>query len=418
MKLKNKNIILCITGSIAAYKAVFLASFLKKEGANVYAVLTKNALQFITPLTLKTITGNKVTIDMFDESDYIAHISLSKLADIVLVAPATANIMAKAATGIADDMVSTLLISAKAKKIIVPSMNINMYLNPMTQNNICILKKHGFEIMEPDKGKLACGAEGVGRFPEIEKIYDFLLHNIDEKEQFFKNKKILITTGGTIEDIDPVRFISNRSSGKMGLAFAEEFICRGGNVTIIAGNVSDLAMNNFKNKYSNVKIVFVRSAIEMKEAVLSLSNDFDIYLMAAAVADYTMEYNKQKIKKQGDSLALNLKKTDDILEFLPKRDNALYIGFAAETVNILKNARDKLNKKGLDLLIANQVNGDKSAIGGDRAEAYLLNKWDKKEYKFNYNEKQQIASSVVDKIIELIRGQAIKSIGFKKKREN
>ena len=402
MRLKNKNIILCITGSIAAYKAVYLASFLKKSGSNVYAVLTKNATKFISPITLKTITNNKVTTEMFDESDFIPHISLAKLADIIIVAPATANIIAKAATGIADDMVSTLLLSSLAPKVIVPAMNVNMYNNSITQINIQILKDNGFYVMHPDKGDQACGVKGVGRFPEIKKIYSFILKSIDNKKSIFNNKKILVTIGGTIEDIDPVRYISNRSSGRMGFAFAEELIYRGGKVDIIVGNVSDLLLSKFKSKFSDIKIKYIRSSNDLKNKTIA-SDNYDIYIMAAAVADYTTIYNKNKIKKDSGLLNLPLKNTDDILLSLKRNQNSIYIGFAAETDNLLENAWDKLNKKSLDFIIANNVAGNKSAIGNKKAEVYLLNKWEDKEYKFNFSNKKIIASNVLDKIENILK---------------
>jgi phosphopantothenoylcysteine decarboxylase/phosphopantothenate--cysteine ligase len=402
MNLKNKNIILCITGSIAAYKSVYLASFFNKKGANVYAVLTKNATKFITPITFKTITKNKVTTDMFDKSDFIPHISLAELADIIVVAPATANIIAKAATGMADDMVSTLLLSSQAPKIIVPAMNVNMYNNSITQINIQILKDNGFFIMPPDEGYQACGAKGAGRFPKIKKIYSFILKSIIDKKSIFYNKKILISLGGTIEDIDPIRYISNRSSGRMGLAFAEELIYRGAKVDIIAGNVSDLVLNNFKTKFNDIKIMHIRSANDLKNKIES-SNNYDIYIMAAAVADYTTNYNENKIKKDNELLTLSLEKTDDILLSLKKNQKSIYIGFAAETKNLLKNAKDKLNKKSLDFIIANNVNGVKSAMGNKQAEVFLLNKWEEKDFKFNFNNKKIIASNVLDKIETTIK---------------
>ena len=405
MKLKNKNIVLCITGGIAAYKAVYLASYLIKQGAEVYAVLTENATRFITPLTLKSITGNKVTIEMFDESDFIPHISLADLADIVIVAPATANLIAKAATGMADDMVSTLLLSTTAPKVIVPAMNTNMYYNPMTQVNLQILNDNGYFVMKPDEGILACGTEGIGRFPEVENIYGFILKNVLNSDSSFKDKKVLITTGGTIEDIDPVRYISNRSSGRMGLSFAEDFITRGAKVTIITANVSDLLMDSFKTKFRDIEIVNVRSADNMKEEVIKRSKDFDVYLMAAAVSDYSVNYSQHKIKKSHDDMTLELVKTTDILHTLPKRDNAIYIGFAAESDDLVENAKSKLLDKGVDFLIANEVVGEKGAIGNKKAEVYLLNKWNDDVQKFSYSDKASIANSVNNKIESILKEQ-------------
>jgi phosphopantothenoylcysteine decarboxylase/phosphopantothenate--cysteine ligase len=245
MNVKDKKIVLCVTGGIAAYKSVMLASFLKKKGADVFVVMTENAKKFVTPLTFKNITRNKVATEMFDETDFVPHISLADLADLVIVAPATANIIAKIACGIADDLVSTFLLSSTAPKVIIPAMNTNMYLNPVTVENISKLKKNGMLVMEPDAGLMACGTRGEGRFPEIERIYGFIMKHLPETNSVFSGKKVVIATGGTSEDIDPVRCITNRSSGKMGFSFAEEFISRGADVRIVAGNVSDLLLHNF-----------------------------------------------------------------------------------------------------------------------------------------------------------------------------
>ncbi|MBN2545503.1 MAG: bifunctional phosphopantothenoylcysteine decarboxylase/phosphopantothenate--cysteine ligase CoaBC [Spirochaetes bacterium] len=400
MDLKDKNIILCVSGGIAAYKAAGLASFLKKQGANVYAVMTKNALEFIKPLTFKTVTGNKVTTNMFDESDFVPHISLADLADLIIVAPATANIIAKAAHGIADDMVSTLLLSSNAKKIIVPSMNSKMYLNPITQKNIKLLKENDYFIMEPDIGLLACGYEGIGKFPDIEKIYGFLLQILSGKKSYFTGKKILITLGGTIEDIDPVRYISNRSSGKMGFNLAEEFIARGGNVTLLIGNISELLLSSFKSKYPKTKIINVRSSNDLYDKVIGFENDFDIYCMVAAVADYMPDYKADKIKNK-NGIELKLSATKDILASLKKRKNALYIGFAAETENLTKNAKEKLKNKNLDFIIANIVKGEKNAIGNDNAEVVILNKYNEEEFRIDYNDKKFIAQNIIDYIEKL-----------------
>lgn len=398
MTLEGKNIVLCITGGIAAYKAVSLASLLKKKGANIYAILTKNARRFITPLTLKTITGNKVTTTMFDESDFIPHISLSELADIVLVAPATANIIAKAANGLADDMISTMLLSSKAHKIIIPAMNTNMYLNPITQANMATLKEHGFKIMEPESGMMACGTSGPGRFPVIETIYDYIKTSLYGAKDDYQNKRVLITVGGTIEDIDPVRFITNRSSGRMGFAFAAEFIKRRAQVTLIVGNVSDQTFNDFSREYPAAQIIRVRSADDMKDEVLKRADDYNIYVMAAAVADYKPVYADHKIKKSDDDLSITLTRNTDILQALPKREDAVYIGFAAETQDLLENARKKLQKKALDFLIANKVKGDKSAIGSHKAEVYLINKYNEELTRIEYADKDIIAALVIDAI--------------------
>ncbi|HOV15147.1 MAG TPA: bifunctional phosphopantothenoylcysteine decarboxylase/phosphopantothenate--cysteine ligase CoaBC [Spirochaetota bacterium] len=395
---KDKNIVLCVTGGIACYKAVNLASLLKKNGANVYVVMTKNATRFVTPLTFKNITKNKVVTKMFDDSDFVPHITLSDLADILIIAPATANIIAKVSFGIADDMVSTLLLSTKAPKFIIPAMNTNMYLNPIVQENLNRLKKFDFNVMEPDSGLLACGASGIGRFPDEEKILGFIIKSLPKKESFFYGKKILITLGGTIEDIDPVRCITNRSTGKMGFSFAKEFISRGGKVNIIAGNVSELELYKFTKRFGDQNIKFIRSALELKDSIDKQILDNDILFMASAVADYSPIYNANKIKKNNEKLTLDLNKTVDILKNLKKSENKLYIGFAAESENLIQNAKEKLVKKGLDYLIANEISGEKASIGNDKAEVFLINRFDSNTEKFEYSDKSEIAKKVLDAI--------------------
>ena len=403
VQLSKKNIVLCVTGGIACYKSVMLASLLKKEGANVFVVMTKNATKFVNPVTFKNITKNKVTTKMFANDDFVPHISLADLADLVIIAPATANIIAKASYGIADDMVSTLLVSSKAPKFIIPAMNTNMYLNPITQENIQRLKKFDFKVLEPDTGMLACGVEGVGRFPEIEKIYGFILKNLGDRNSVFYNKKILITLGGTVEDIDPVRCITNRSSGKMGFSFAEEFIIKGANVKIICGNVSSLELHNFQKKFCDTEIQFVRSAKDMKEAVTQNIDNFDLLFMASAVADYSPEYSESKIKKENDDLVLKLRKTEDILKSIPKKENKIYVGFAAESDNLIENAKSKLIKKQLDFVIANEIVGEQAAIGNDKASVFILNKWNVDIKKIDYSQKSVIAKSVCNELEELIK---------------
>jgi phosphopantothenoylcysteine decarboxylase / phosphopantothenate---cysteine ligase len=401
MKLKDKNIMLCVTGGIAAYKSVMLASFLKKQGANVHAVLTRNAARFVTPLTFKNITRNKVATRMFDDSDFVPHISLANLADLTIIAPATANIIAKIANGIADDLVSTLVLSMTTPIIIVPAMNTNMYLNPMTRENIKKLKDNGFFVMEPDVGLMACGTSGEGRFPEIERIYGFIMQNLPEKGSVFFNRKVVIATGGTAEDIDPVRCITNRSSGMMGFSFAEEFIKRGAKLTVVLGNVSELLFHNFSKRYPDIRTVRVRSAESMKNEILKLQGELDVLFMPAAVADYTPEYSGEKIKKGGDTLDLKLKKTADILSTISKKPDALYIGFTAESGDLERNARGKLEKKNLTFVVGNNITGDRSAMGGDKAQVILLNKWNTDIDEFEYAEKTVIAGDVLDRIEQL-----------------
>lgn len=402
---KDKNVVLIVTGGIAAFKAVSLASMLSKEGAKVHTIMTKNAAEFVTPLTFKSITRQKVTIGMFDESDYIPHISLSELADIIVVAPATANIIAKAASGIADDMASTILVSSKAPKVIVPAMNTNMFENSITQDNMDKLKRYGFTVMEPDSGLMACGTSGKGRFPEVERIYGELVRVIEKAPGYYSGKRVLITLGGTMEDIDPVRYITNRSSGKTGFAFAAELVRRGAEVTIVAGNCSELELEHFRKRYGYCRLVPVRAAAEMKEAVEESYRECDILIMAAAVADYKPYYSEEKVKKSDGELAIALERTDDILKGLDKDEHKLHIGFAAETESLLENGKKKLSGKGLDLLVANSVKGEKAAIGGNSSEIFLLNRWDDEVDSFSYAEKGVNIPKILDRIEERAVGK-------------
>ncbi|MBP7554063.1 MAG: bifunctional phosphopantothenoylcysteine decarboxylase/phosphopantothenate--cysteine ligase CoaBC [Spirochaetes bacterium] len=396
--IKGKNIVLCVTGGISAYKSVYLASKLKKLGANVITVMSKNAVKFVSPLTFKSITGNKVTVEMFDESDFIPHIKLSDLADIVVVAPATANIIAKAACGIADDMISSLLLSVKSPILIVPAMNTNMYQNKIFQDNLSKIVEFGFHTIEPATGELACGTSGIGRFPEIDTVVGKIEKILYKKSVLFSGKKVAITLGGTIEDIDPVRYICNRSSGKMGLAFAEEFALRGTEVSIIAGNVDELALNKFMLKFPDIQVTCIRSAKELKENLLKMETFCDIIFMCAAVADYKPEYSEMKIKKTNEELNLKLFRTDDVIGGLNKSSNKIYIAFSAESENLLENAYHKLINKKVDFIIANETVGEKKAIGGDCAEVVLLNRWNENLFKVEYSDKRSVSAKTLDEI--------------------
>lgn len=403
--LKDKNITLCVTGSIAAYKAVFLASFLKKKGANVHVILSKNGEKFVTPITFKTITRNPVITELFDKSGFIPHISIAELSDIILVAPATANIIAKAAHGICDDMISTVLLSSKAVKLIIPVMNTLMYENSITQHNLKILKENGFQIMNPAFGEMACGTTGKGRFPEIESIYGFLIQVLAKiKKGKFSEKKILVTAGGTTEDIDPVRYISNRSSGKTAFSFAEQFLRQGAHIKIIVGNVSERVMDNFASQFGHANLIKVRTAFEMKKKVTECFPESDILFMCAAVADYKPDYQTSKIKKAEEKLLLTLSKTEDVLgSIAPYKMKKILIGFAAETEQIEEYAKKKLSQKKLDFVIANSVAGEKSAFGGDHSELLLFSRFSSTHTLFPYAEKSENAKKVVDKIADILK---------------
>ncbi len=367
--LKGKNIVLCITGGIAAYKAVAAASGFVKNGARVDVIMTKHAQEFITPLSLRSITKTPVVTDMFTEPSSldIAHISLAQKADAIVIAPATANIIGKIACGIADDMVSTTVMAAKAPVIIAPAMNTNMYENPIVQENIQKLKTMGYIFMEPDTGLLACGTEGKGRLPEPEKIVERVILEIARPKDL-KGLRVLVTAGPTREAIDPVRYISNGSSGKMGYAVAEAAVLRGAQVTLVSGPTSLKAP-------MGVNIVNVLSAEEMYDAVLDRSADCDIIVKAAAVGDFRPEsVSEDKIKKESGFGEIRLVKNRDILAELGKikPDNQTLVGFCMETRGLIESARRKLNAKNLDMIAANNLKTEGAGFGTDTNEVTLL----------------------------------------------
>lgn len=347
--LKDKRIVLGVSGGIAVYKAVELASLLTKQGALVKIIMTKNAMEFVTPLTFKSITHQSVSYEMFNESAPIEHISLADWAEIFIIAPATANIIGKVTNGIADDLLSTSFMATKAKKIIVPAMNVNMYDNPIVQNNINTLNKLGIIVLEPESGLLACGYEGKGRFPDPKELL-FMIQIMSLADQDLKGKKILITGGASKEKIDPMRYISNNSSGKMALAIAKSAYYRGADVLLIHGAVQD----QIPQYLHTIK---AEQAHEMYEQVMSHFSAYDIIIMCAAVADYTIEQPaKEKIKK-AEALDLHLSRTQDILLELGNKVNKeqVLIGFAAESENIIENAKIKLKKKKCNFIVANSL---------------------------------------------------------------
>ena len=351
--LKGKKIVLGVTGGIAVYKAVDLVSKLRKEGAEVRVVMTESAAKFVTPLTFKEISGNAVAVSMWAETQEfnVEHIALADWADFMVVAPATANILAKAANGIADDLLSTVLLASKTPIILCPAMNCQMYDNPITQNNLKKLADYGFIIMQPGTGRLACGTSGKGRLPEPAEIIAFTKNFIAHKEGDLQGLKILVTAAGTREPIDPVRFVGNRSSGKMGYAVAQVASERGADVVLVSGPSSLIPP-------ANVEVVNVETTREMMNAVLAKYDDMDIVIKAAAVADYCPhEVAEQKIKKAtDDALKIVLDKNPDILKKLGElKTKQFLVGFAAETQNLLSNAAEKIKKKNLDMIVANDV---------------------------------------------------------------
>ena len=361
--LKGKKIVLGVTGGIAVYKAVDLVSRLRKHGCQVRVVMTEHAQQFVTPLTFKEISGNQVAVSMWSSNQEfnVEHIALANWADAFVVAPATANILAKMAYGLADDLLSTILLAAQAPIVVCPAMNTGMYENAATQENIAKLQGRGVTVMPPAEGKLACGTSGAGRLPEPQEIVEFLSAFFAKREGDLCGLKVLVTAAGTREPIDPVRYVGNRSSGKMGYAVAQMAAERGAEVLLVSGP-SALAIP------ANVKAVKVETTNEMLEACLAAYDDVDIVIKAAAVADYRpRDVADQKIKKKtDDALTVVMDKNPDILKTLGgKKTHQVLVGFAAETQNLLENARDKVVKKNLDMIVANDVTAAGAGFNAD-----------------------------------------------------
>ena len=374
--LEGKKIIIGITGSIAAYKAATLVSMLIKRKANVHIIMTQNATKFISPLTFETLSGNKVHTDTFDLSPEhkVHHITLVKDCDLFLIAPATANIIAKVVHGIADDMLTSTFIACHSTKMISPAMNTYMYENPINQDNISLCKKYGIKVIEPSSGRLACGDAGKGRMPEPEFLLEELIYEICYKKDL-KGKKILITAGPTQEDIDPVRYITNHSTGKMGYAIAKVAANRGAEVILISGPVNISPPHH-------VSLVNIKSAKDMFEAVKKESDNCDIIIKAAAVADYKPKhYSDNKIKKEEGEISIELEKTDDILKYLGenKKEGQKLIGFSMETTNVEENSKKKLIKKNLDMIVANNLKEKGAGFGTDtNIVTFITNKEVKK----------------------------------------
>lgn len=350
--LKEKTILLGVTGGIAAYKSASLASRLVKAGAEVRVIMTEHATNFINPITFETLTGHKCITDTFDRNFefQVEHVSLAKKADVIMVAPATANVIAKLAHGLADDMLTTTILASHAPKLIAPAMNTGMYENPVTQNNLALLKKYGMEVIEPAAGHLACGDEGKGKMPEPEILYEHILRSCACKQDM-KGLKVLVTAGPTQEAVDPVRFLTNHSSGRMGYSIAKACMLRGADVTLVTGRTA-LTPPLF------VDVIPVVSAKDMYDAVISRSDEMDIIIKAAAVADYRpVHVAEEKVKKSDSSFSLELERTDDILKYLGehKKPGQFLCGFSMETENMLENSRKKLEKKHLDMIAANNL---------------------------------------------------------------
>lgn len=361
-----------VTGSIAAYKTASLASMLKKQKANVTVIMTKNATNFINPITFEELTGNKCLVDTFDRNfqHNVEHIALARLADVFLIAPASANVIARAAHGLADDMLTTTFLACECPKLIAPAMNTRMYHNPITQDNLKLLRKYRIEAIDPASGYLACGDVGDGKMPEPELLFEYIVKALTPKDM--AGKKVLVTAGPTREKIDPVRYISNHSTGKMGYAIARAAMLRGAEVTLVTGK-TDLAPP------ISVDTVHVTSAAEMAEAVKERADEQDIIIKAAAVADYRPKFTSdEKIKKKEDDMSIALERTEDILGFLGthKRDGQFLCGFSMETENMEQNSREKLKKKNLDLIVANNLKQAGAGFGTDTNIVTLLSETD------------------------------------------
>lgn len=360
--LKGKTILLGVTGGIACYKSAMLASALVKQHANVQVVMTRNATEFIAPLTFEQLTGNRVCVDTFDRNfpHKVEHVAIADQADLVLIAPATANVLAKLANGLADDMLTTTVLACDCPKVAAPAMNTKMYLNPVTQDNLNRLRHYGWEVLQPDSGVLACGAVGAGRMPEPQDLLEVCLHYL-RHEKDMTGLKVMVTAGPTREAIDPVRYITNKSTGKMGYSIAKAAAARGAEVTLVSGPV-----NLPKPHYVNV--IDITSAQEMYEAVTANSAEMDIIIKAAAVADYRPEtVADNKVKKKDGDMAIALTRTNDILKYLGehRQPNQFLCGFSMETQNMVENSRAKLDKKNLDLIAANNVKVAGAGFGVD-----------------------------------------------------
>lgn len=395
MLLKGKHIVLGVTGSIAAYKIASLASMLVKKQADVTVIMTKNATNFINPITFESLTGNRCLVDTFDRNFefQVEHVSLAKQTDVFLVAPASANVIAKAAHGIADDMLTTTLLACRCPKIFAPAMNTRMYENPIVQDNISTLKDYGMEVVTPASGYLACGDTGEGKMPEPEVLYEAVLRALTPKD--LAGRKVLVTAGPTQEKLDPVRYISNHSTGKMGYAVAAAAVRRGADVTLVSGKVE-------LTPPMGVQVVPVVSAADMAQAVKAAASEQDIIIKAAAVADYRPRVTAdEKLKKKDEELSVELERTEDILTWLGahRRAGQILCGFSMETEHLLENSRAKLEKKKIDMIVANNLKQEGAGFGTDTNVVTLITK--EKTEEFPMLSKEEVAERLLDRLLVL-----------------
>ena len=394
--LNGKTIVLGVTGSIAAYKIAGLASMLVKQHADVHVIMTKNACNFINPITFETLTKHKCLVDTFDRNFEfsVKHVSLAQAADVFLIAPASANVIGKIANGICDDMLTTTVCATRKPVLISPAMNTGMFENPIVQDNLKKLARFGYHIIQPAVGRLACGDVGAGKMPSEEELFNNILLAI-AKEKDLKGKRVLISAGPTQEAIDPVRYITNHSSGKMGYALAKMAKLRGADVTLVSGPVSITA-------FPGIEVVDVTSAADMYDAITTRSSQADIVVMCSAVADYTPTlYSEQKVKKSDGDMSIALSRTKDILKNLGenKREGQIVVGFSMETENLIENSQAKLLKKNVDMICANSISTDKTGFGVDTNKVTLIFKNHVEELPLC--SKEETADMILDHIIKL-----------------
>lgn len=395
--LKDKTIIVGVSGGIAAYKVADLVSRLRKQEARIHVIMTEAAKQFITPITMSTLSGNPVLDDMFSNQGIVNHIDLALKADAMVVAPATANIIGKMAHGIADDFLSTTVLAMRCPIILAPAMNDRMYLNSVVQENLALLQRRGFVIVQPESGALACGTEGPGRLAPVEQILKVLWTSL-QRQQDLKGKKVLVTAGGTREPLDPVRFLGNRSSGKMGFAVAKVAAERGAEVVLVHAN-THLPLP------PQVRAVPVTTAEEMYHAVIKEFSDCDVVVKAAAVADFRPKMHAEKLKKQGNQLTITLEPTVDILAQLGrKKKKQVLVGFAAETNDLLANARDKIEKKNLDLIVANDVSRPDIGFASDDNQVTFLYP-DGRHEPLGKMTKEAVAQEILDRVVHILNNK-------------
>ena len=398
--LKNKTVVIGVSGGIAVYKACDIVSRLKKLNANVHVIMTNNATEFVTPLTFQSLSQNYVVNDMFEEPKTwdVEHISLAKKADVFLIAPATANVIGKIANGICDDMLTTTVMATTGKVLIAPAMNTHMYRNPILQRNITILKELGYNFVNPESGRLACGDVGEGKLAQPEVIVNEVVNLLTDEEKDLQGQKIMITAGPTVESIDPVRYLTNRSTGKMGYAIAKQAANRGAEVTLVSGPTNIAPPSNIK------KLIKIESAKEMYNAIIENFDDNQVIIKSAAVADYKPKtYSDKKIKKNDDDLVIKLDRNKDIAYELGKiKKDKILVGFAAETNDIIENAKGKIQKKNFDFIVANDLTEEGAGFGTDTNIVKIIDK-EGNINKYPQMKKDEVANVILDKVKSLLK---------------